>query len=90
MDAFGNRRVPNPPPGFGNFGSQFNPYAAGNKRYGGGRSMPNIGPVSGQGQMGYAQRDNQAKARKEAILRRLQGQMSGNPMNMNVLMGGGI
>lgn len=87
MDAFGNRRVPNPPPGFG---SQFNPYAAGNKRYGGGRSMPNIGPVSGQGQMGYAQRDNQAKARKEAILRRLQGQMSGNPMNMSVMMGGGI
>lgn len=86
MDAFGNRRVPNPPPGF----SGFNPYAAGNKRYGGGRSMPNIGPVSGQGQMGYAQRDNQAKARKEAILRRLQGQMSGNPMNMSVMMGGGI
>lgn len=86
MDAFGNRRVPNPPPGFG----QFNSYAAGNKRYGGGRSMPNIGPVSGMGQMGYNQRDNEAMARKSAILRRLKGQLSGNPMNVNVLMGGGV
>lgn len=86
MDQFGNRRVPNPPPGQG----QFNPYAAGNKHYGGGRSMPNIGPVSGSGQLGYAQRDNEAMARKQAILRRLKGQLSGNPMNMNVLLGGGF
>lgn len=87
MDQFGNKRVPNPPPGNA---SQFNSYAAGNKRYGGGRSMPNIGPVSGSGQLGYAERDNQAKARKDAILRRLKGQMGGNPMNANVLAGGGM
>jgi len=52
--------------------------------------MPNIGPVSGSGQLGYAERDNQAKARKAAILRRLKGQMGGNPMNFNVLSGGGM
>jgi hypothetical protein len=52
--------------------------------------MPNIGPVSGSGQLGYAERDNQAKARKDAILRRLKGQMGGNPMNANVLAGGGM
>lgn len=86
MDQFGNKRVPNPPPG----ASQFNSYAAGNKHYGGGRNMPNIGPVSGSGQLGYAERDNQAKARKDAILRRLKGQMGGNPMNFNVLSGGGM
>lgn len=84
MDKFGNRRVPNPPPGF----SGFNSYAAGKKIYGGGRSMPNIGQVSGMGQMGYNKRDNEAKARKNAILRRLRGQLSGNPMNANVLGGG--
>ena len=86
MDRFGNKRVPDPPPG----ANQFNSYAAGNKHYGGGRSMPNIGPVSGSGQLGYAERDNQAKARKAAILRRLKGQMGGNPMNFNVLSGGGM
>jgi hypothetical protein len=88
MDVFGNKRVPNKPPGF----TSFNPYAAGKKIYGGGRSMPNIGPVSGSGQMGYNQRDLEAKARKSAILRRLKGQMSGNPMNTNIMLsdfGGG-
>ncbi|GHF92141.1 hypothetical protein GCM10018783_73730 [Streptomyces griseosporeus] len=82
MDAFGNRRVPNKPPGF----TSFNPYAAGRKVYGGGRSMPNIGAVSGAGQMGYNERDNNAKARKAAILRRLKGQMSGNPMSANIML----
>lgn len=82
MDAFGNRRVPNKPPGF----SGFNAYAAGRKVYGGGRSMPNIGSVSGAGQMGYNERDNKAKARKSAILRRLKGQMSGNPMSPNIML----
>jgi hypothetical protein len=83
VDLFGNSRVPNPPPGtpVGSVAS----YAAGDKSYGAGRPMPNIGPVSGQGMLGYSQRDNQAQARKNAILRRLQGQGTGNPMNQQVL-----
>ena len=79
MDSFGNKRVPNKPPGF----SGFNSYAAGKKHYGAGRSMPNIGPVSNR--QGYNERDNKAKARKGAILRRLQGQMSGNPMSRKIM-----
>ena len=82
MDFFGNKRVPNRPPGF----TGFNPYAAGKKVYGGGRSMPNIGPVSGQGQMGYSERDNKAAARKKVLLRRMRGQMSGGPMNSNIMI----
>lgn len=80
VDLFGNKRVPNPPPGM----KGFNPYAAGNKHYGGGRNFPNMGPVSGQGMLGYNQRDNEARAKKNAILRRLKGQATGNPMNANV------
>lgn len=79
VDLFGNSRVPNPPPGQGGF----NAYSAGRKYYGGGRSMPNIGPVSNL--LGYAKRDNEAEARKKAVFRRLQGQQSGNPMNMAIL-----
>lgn len=81
-DLFGNGRVPNPPPG-GPTG--FQKYGVGNKSYGGGRPMPNIGPVGGQGLMGYANRDQQAKARKDAIMRRLKAQQSGNVMNSNIL-----
>lgn len=72
MDQFGNKRVPNKPPGF----KGFNPYAAGKKIYGGGRSMPNIGSVSGMGKLGYAKRDREAGTRKNAILRRLKAQDS--------------
>jgi hypothetical protein len=68
------QQIPNRAPGF----QGFNTYAAGVKRYGGGRSMPNIGPVSGMGQSGYNERENKAKARKVAIMRRLKGQMGGN------------
>jgi hypothetical protein len=82
VDQFGNKRVPNKPPGF----KSYNPYAAGKKVYGGGRSMPNIGAVSGLGKMGYAERDNEAGARKRAILRRLKGQSSGNPMNSKIML----
>lgn len=80
VDLFGNRPVPNPPPGM----RGFNSYAAGNKYYGGGRNFPNMGPVSGIGMQGYARRDNEGKARKDAIMRRMKGQMSGNPSNANV------
>lgn len=81
MDQFGNKPLPNKRPGF----KSYNPYTAGKKTYGGGRSMPNIGPVSGSGQMGYAERDNKASARKSAILRRLKAQQSGNPMNSKMM-----
>jgi hypothetical protein len=83
MDSFGNKRVPNKPPGF----KGFNSYAAGKKVYGGGRSMPNIGRVSGSGQMGYNERDNKSRAMKSAVLRRLKGQMSGSPMSPDIMLG---
>ena len=78
VDFFGNKQVPTPVGG-----KIFNPYAAGDKSYGGGRSMPNIGPV-GQPQ-GYNERDNRAQARKNAIMRRMKGQNTGNPMNSGVI-----
>lgn len=91
MDAFGNKRVPNPPP---NNGTGFNNYAAGKKHYGGGRSMPNIGPVGDL--LGYAIRDRkkqtlQRTALQNAIARRLKAQDSGNPMAFDYLnyLGGG-
>lgn len=82
-----SQRLPNRAPGF----TGFNSYAAGKKRYGGGRSMPNIGPVSGMGQQGYNERDQKAKARKSAVMRRLKGQMGGSQMKvmMSDLGGGG-
>lgn len=86
MDAFGNRRVPNPPP-ISRGG--FNNYAAGRKHYGGGRSAPNIGPVSNL--LGYRIRDNKRSALQDAIARRLKAQDTGNPMAFNYLnyLGGG-
>lgn len=56
----------------------FNRYAAGQKYYGGGRSAPNIGPVD---PMGYAERDREAKVRRNAVLRRLQKMLGGNYMH---------
>lgn len=80
-NRFGNGQpLPNPTPGaIDNQGH--NNYAAGKKTYGGGRPMPNIGHVSDLA--GYAQRDNEARAKKDAIQRRLKGQMTGDPNNMN-------
>lgn len=48
-------------------GAGFNPYAAGNKVYGSGRPAPTYGQVD---KTGYAMRDGQAAARREALLRR--------------------
>lgn len=77
-DYFGNKSVPNKP------GSKiYNPYAAGGKRYGSGRAMPTLGPVSQP--QGYDERDNRAQARKNAILRRMQGQQSGNPLSSGII-----
>lgn len=49
----------------------FNPYGAGNKVYGAGRPMPNVGAVNKEG---YRKRDRLAKARKNAMMRRLKAQ----------------
>lgn len=84
-DLFGNKRVPDPSPGARQIATGFNPYSAGAKKYGSGRSMPNIGNVSGEGLQGYAARGQKASARKAAIMRRLQAQQSGNPMNSTLL-----
>lgn len=56
-------------------GGGFNPLAAGVKRYGGGRSMPTIGPVD---PLGYRERDAQTQARRNAILKQLQAQQQNN------------
>lgn len=47
--------------------SGFNPYAAGKKHYGTGRSMPTTGAVD---KLGYSERDSKAAARRAALLRR--------------------
>lgn len=78
VDWLGNKQGPGSAPGM----KAFNPYAAGNKRYGAGRSMPNIGPVAHP--QGYAERDNKAQARKNAIMRRMKGTSKGNPSNPDV------
>ena len=55
--------------------SSYNPYAVGNKIYGGGRSFPTSGPVD---PMGYRERDSVAAARRDAILRRLKANNKGD------------
>lgn len=62
--------------------SGFNPYAAGDKHYGAGRSFPTSGSVN---KLGYAQRDNQAAARRNAMLQRLQSMQGGSHMDPSVL-----
>ena len=56
----------------------FNPYAAGNKVYGAGRPMPNVGAVNKEG---YRKRDRLAKARRDAMLRRMKAQQKGKMYN---------
>jgi hypothetical protein len=55
--------------------SSFNPYSAGDKVYGGGRSFPTSGPVD---KTGYKERDLVSKSRRDAILRRLKATQSGD------------
>jgi hypothetical protein len=54
--------------------SGINPYAVGNKIYGGGRSFPTMGAVD---PMGYRERDSKAAARRDAMLRRMQSLLTG-------------
>ena len=56
-------------------GGGFNAYSAGAKHYGGGRSFPTSGAVD---KLGYAKRDNEARARRNALLRRMQQEQAGN------------
>jgi hypothetical protein len=65
-------------------GSSFTPYSAGFKIYGGGRLFPTMGPVD---KTGYRERDRLAKARRNAVLRRLKANQSGNFMSSNWLGG---
>ena len=60
-------------PGPGSYGNPyaFEQYGVGRKRYGGGRSAPNVGPVSASGRMGYAERDQRTRMRRNALLRRM-------------------
>lgn len=55
--------------------SAINPYAVGNKIYGGGRSNPTSGPVD---KLGYKERDAKSAARRAAVLRRMQANQKGN------------
>ncbi len=50
-------------------GGGFNKYAAGSKHYGSGRPMPTTGKIANK--YGYAERDAKAKARREALQRRM-------------------
>ena len=64
----------------------FQPYAAGDKRYGAsGRDAPNIGPTANR--QGYAERDLVAKARRNYMLRQMQNRQRGNFMDPSVLRG---
>lgn len=56
-------------------GSGFNSLAAGDKHYGAGqRSAPNVGGVSNaKARAGYNQRDAEADARRQALIRRAMG-----------------
>lgn len=66
----------------------FNQYAAGAKQYGT-QGSPNLGPAGGDAQQGYAERDMEARARRNAMLRRMKAGQSGNFMNSDWLKGQG-
>ena len=61
-----------------------NPYAAGQKVYGMGRSFPTMGPVD---KLGYRERDAKHRARRNAMLRRLQAQQQGKEFSADAMRG---
>lgn len=63
----------------------FNPYGAGNKVYGGARNAPNVGPVADKS--GYRMRDQQARLRRNALLKRMQKGQRGQYMSSDWLRG---
>lgn len=67
----------------------YTPYAAGNKVYGPeGRAHPTSGPVDSKGMIGYAKRDAEASARRNAVLARLQAAQKGQYLTPEYLAGG--
>lgn len=69
----------------------FNPYGAGAKVYGSGRSFPTMGKVTDQ--EGYEERDRQANVRRQqmrrnALLRRVQAGQQGRYMSPDWLRKG--
>lgn len=76
-------QTPNVGPNANARATGFNAFAAGDKRYGAsGASAPNIGPTANL--VGYRERDLQANARKNAILRRMKDNQRGNPAAANL------
>lgn len=63
----------------------FQAYAAGNKIYGAGRTSPHMG--GGLDRLGYAERDAKAKAKRNAMLRRMKAGAQGNFMSQDWLGG---
>ena len=62
----------------------FNPYAAGEKRYGAsGRDAPNIGPTSSP--EGYRERDLVKRARRNYMLRMMKAKQRGRHMSPEAL-----
>ncbi len=68
--------------GFPGMAYDIQPYAVGNKIYGGGRPFPNIGPSD---PLGYKERDARLSAKRSAVLRRMKANMSGNYMSADWL-----
>jgi hypothetical protein len=58
------------------------PYSVGNRVYGGGRSFPTSGPVD---RSGYKERDLTARARRDAVNRRLKAVQSGKYASADAL-----
>ena len=67
-----------------NLNGSFQPYGAGPRRYGGGRTAPNLGPVSGQGQQGYNQRDMQQRVLKRRMMEMLKNKKLGREHDPSV------
>lgn len=65
-------------------GQSFNPYSAGNKQYGT-QGSPNLGPTDQP--EGYAERDNAARLRRDALLRRMKANQGGRFMSAPSLNG---
>lgn len=66
--------------------ADFNPYAAGDKRYGmSGRDAPNIGPTSSP--EGYKERDRLAKVKRNYMLRVMKARHKGRAMSPEALRG---
>lgn len=67
----------------GNLNGSFQPYAAGPKRYGGGRTAPNLGPVTNT--QGYKERDLRNKVYKKRMMQKLKKRQQGQEADPAVL-----